>query len=80
MTVPPDRITLERLARWRRMLDAEEATPVLVLGVSNHDGTAVQVLVPEDVDTVTIIALLQLAIKQLAASVPMNYTDRGSRP
>ena len=74
MTVAPDRITLERLARWRRALDAAQSTPVLVLGISHTGSSEVHVLVPDDVDTLEVIELLQIAIKQLAADVPMNNT------
>jgi hypothetical protein len=80
VTVPPDRITLERLARWRRMLDKAQATPVLVLGIGHAADSEVHVLVPDDVDTLTVIGLLQLAIKQLASTVPLRTDQTTGEP
>ncbi len=73
VTVETERVTRERLTEWTLLLSRAHATPALLLAIGHdeHEGE-VHVLVPEGLDALTLIGLLQIAIKELAERVPMR--------
>jgi len=65
--VPTESITRERLARWAKKLDGEQATPMVLLGVGHNEKCGqLVVCIPEDVDNATVLACLCFAVEQLA--------------
>ncbi len=62
-----DRITAERLARWRERLKAEMATPMVLVSVAHgKNAGGVIVTIPEDVATADCAALAGKAAAGLA--------------
>jgi hypothetical protein len=67
MSVPIEKITEERLARWKRRMKESHATPIVLMGVGHdHKCGEIVVCIPEDVDNALVLATLCFAVEQLA--------------
>jgi len=68
MPVPTEPITRERLKRWEKHLNRDHATPLALFAVGHdHNSGKLVICTVEDqeIDTVTLCALLRAAIRQL---------------
>jgi hypothetical protein len=81
MSVPTEKITVERLTRWSQRLSKEHATPMLLVGAGHdHKLGQVVVLTCEDIDNATLRELLLFALMQLSPDAKCDPVGNAELP